>query len=94
MEQFSLLLTGDWQKDFCTNKVVRKIHTESGGKGREAIRLGLVPPRRDTEEERSSLGSEWFQPHIGLPDPGSDMGNKSVWLVGGPVGLTGGLWGA
>ena len=43
------ILTGDWQKDACTTKAVRKIHTELGGKGREEIRLGPVSLGGDLE---------------------------------------------
>ena len=38
-------------------------------------------------------GVEGFKPHIGCPSPGvQHRGDKLPWLVGGPVGLTGGLW--
>ena len=62
-------LTGNWQKDFCTTKTVRKIHMESGGKGREAIRLRPVLLENDRVKGRlhgwrSTLGHELFQPHI------------------------------
>ena len=46
-----LKLTGDWQKESCTAKAVRKIHTESGRKLREVIRLEPVPLREDMEEK-------------------------------------------
>lgn len=34
---------GCWQKDSCTSKAVRKIHTGLGRRRGEAIRLGSVP---------------------------------------------------
>ena len=52
VEQFSLKLTGDWQKDSCTNKAVRKLQAELGRKEREAIRSGPVALGEDSEERK------------------------------------------
>lgn len=66
----------DCQKDSCRNKSVKKIHMESGRKERVVVRSGLVLFRENTERrgithaQRSSLGSEWFEPHIGNPSTG------------------------
>ena len=39
----------------------------------------------------SSLGREQLEPHIGHPSPGvQHQEDESPWLVGGPVGITGG----
>ena len=35
-------LAGNLPKDFCTTKTVRKIHMESGRKGKEVIKSGPV----------------------------------------------------
>ena len=43
-------LTGNWQKDPCTTKAVRKIHTCLGRKGRKVIGSGPVPLGEDSEE--------------------------------------------
>ena len=43
--------TEDGQKDSCTTRAIRKIHTELGRKGREVIRSGHAPLGGDTEEE-------------------------------------------
>lgn len=56
MWNVSLKLTGNWQKDSCTTKAVRKIHLKFSKKGRNAIRLGPVPLRGDSEEERDYMG--------------------------------------
>ena len=58
MEQFSLKQTGDYEKDFYTSKAVRKIHTESGRKGRKVIMSGPLPLVGDTEEREDDTGSE------------------------------------
>ena len=68
-------LTGDWQKDSCTIKDVRKIHMELGRKGKEGIRSGPVLLGGDSEEEGDHTSREpcWgvrFEPHIGHPSPG------------------------
>ena len=40
-----------------------------------------------------TLRSEQFEPHTGHPSPGVLCGrDKPPWLVGGPLGLTEGLW--
>ena len=44
-------LTGNWQKDSCTTKAIRKIHMELGRKGRKAIRSGPMPLGGDSEEK-------------------------------------------
>ena len=54
--------TGDWQKDSCKTKVVRKIHTESGRKGREAIRLGPLSLGGNTEGKGNYMGLEILSP--------------------------------
>ena len=41
-----------------TAKAVRKIHTDPGWKGRQAIRLLPAPLEGDTEEEQNYMGSE------------------------------------
>lgn len=49
-EQFSLK-TGDWQKDSCTNKVLREIHMESGRKEGKMIRLGSASRGGSSEKK-------------------------------------------
>ena len=51
-------LTGDWQKNTCTTKAVRKIYTELGKKGSEAIRSGSVSLAGDKEEEGDYTGGD------------------------------------
>ena len=51
-------LTGDWQKDSCTNEVVREIHMGSGRKERKMIRLGPAPLERDSEENKDYTGRD------------------------------------
>lgn len=55
VEQFSLK-TGNCHKDSCTTKAVRKIHTETGKKGKQAIRLGPVTLGGDLEEKGDYMG--------------------------------------
>ena len=67
-------ITGYWQKDSRTAKAERKIHTESGRKGREVIRQHLCL-REETQEEKDYTGKdlpwdEWCKPHTGCPSPG------------------------
>ena len=64
VEQFSnWKLTGNSQKDFCTNKAVRKIHTKSDRKERKVIRLGPVLLEGDSEEKGDYMGRD---PHWGV----------------------------
>lgn len=82
--------TGNWQKHSCTTKARITVHTESGKKGGEVIRLRSVPWKVDqrkreiTQEQRSSLGDDWFEPHISALVLGSDKGKTSSlgWLEG------------
>lgn len=84
--------TGNWQKHSCTTKARIRVHTESGEKGGEVIRLRSVPQkvaqrkREITQEQRSSLGGDWFEPHISALVLGSDKGKTS------PLGWLEGLW--
>ena len=77
-----------WQKDFCTTKAVRKIHTELHRKGRKEIRLGPMPLGRDWEVKESDTGrhppwgSELFKAHIGHPSPIQPREHYFPWLVG------------
>lgn len=42
---------------------------------------------------RYFLGSEWFEPYIGIPSPGIiHRKYEALWLDGETVELTGGLW--
>lgn len=43
-------LSGNCQNDPCTTKAIRKIHRESGRKGKEEIRLEHVPLKGGSEE--------------------------------------------
>lgn len=62
VEQFTLKLTGDWQEDGHTTKAVRKRHAaQSGGKGRETVRLG---PAVLGECQRQT-GIAWVEIHPG-----------------------------
>ena len=49
-------MTGNWQKDPCTTKAVRKIHTCLGRKGRKVIGSGPVPLGEDSEETGNYTG--------------------------------------
>lgn len=84
--------TGNWQKHSCTTKARIRVHTESGKKEGEVIRLRSVPQkvaqrkREITQEQRSSLGGDWFEPHISALVLGSDKGKTSPlagWRVRG-----------
>lgn len=79
VEQFTVKLTGDWQEDGHTTKAVRKIHAaQSGGKGRETVRLG---PAVLGECQRQMGGdSPWkwvIQAQTGTLALGSNMGRTS-----------------
>ena len=50
VEQFSLK-TGNWQKDSCTNEVLREIHMESGRKEGRMIRLGSASRGGSSEKK-------------------------------------------
>ena len=87
-------LTGDWQKDSCTTKVVRKIHTKLSRKGREAISLGPVPLGVDSKEKGDYRGRD---PPWGVSGGCPSLGvqqkeDKPPWLFGGLLGLKGELW--
>lgn len=60
---------------------LRKIHTESGRKGRETIRLGPPPKRKASEETWNYMvleRSKVFDPYVGHPIPGVQLQeNKS-----------------
>ena len=49
-------LTGNWQKESCTTKAVRKIHTCLGRKERKVIGSGPVPLGEDSEETGNYTG--------------------------------------
>ena len=78
------------QKDFCTTKTVRKIHTESGRKGREVIRSGAVLLGGGSEEKGGYVGRDppWgvssLSHLLGAPALGSYTGKMSPlrWLAG------------
>ena len=78
VEQCSLKISWRQGKDFCTTTAVRS-HRESGRKRGAVIRPGLVPWEGTCKSpERSSLWSEWFQPHTGCPRKMRSPG----WLEG------------
>lgn len=83
VEQFTLKLTGDWQEDGHTTKAVRKRHAaQSGGKGRETVRLGPAVLGECQEANRDCMGgdSPWkrvIQAQTGTLALGSNMGRTS-----------------
>ena len=89
VEQLFLKTTWKLAKGSPITKAIKKkkkIHTESGRKRGEAVRLRPAPLAGDTEEEgrsqaqKSSLGNEDFKPHIGDPNCGvQQWGNKSPY---------------
>lgn len=90
MEKFHWKRIGSWQKDSCTTKTIRNIHTESGREGREAIRSEPLPLGGDSEEKGDNTGGDlpWGvngSGHIlGALVLGSDKGKRSPlgWLEG------------
>ena len=44
-------LTGNWWKDSCKTKVLRKIHTQLGRTERKTVESGRVPLGVDSEEK-------------------------------------------
>ena len=90
----SSLKTGDRRKDSWTNKAVRKNHKESVGRENKwplGWDLGLWERTEGRLHGwRSSLASEWFEPHVGLPIPGvQHQEGESLQVVWKPAGLTG-----
>ena len=85
-------LTGDWQKDCCTTKPVGKLHTESGRKGRERVRLGPALLGEVSEEKGDYTGGdlpwEWvvqatyWAPWPWGPTPGRQA-RLPGWRAGG-----------
>ena len=70
---------GDWQKDSYTTKATGKIHMYQGREekwsGQDLCPWEGTQKRRGiTWAQRSSLGSEQFEPHIGYPSPGVTPG--------------------
>lgn len=65
----------------CTNKAERKIHEESGRKGREAIKSDCAPGRglrkREITQVEILLRSAWFEPPMGVPGLWSKIGKMS-----------------
>ena len=60
-------ITGNWKKDVCIAKAVRKINTKLGRKGRKVAESESVSLGRDSEEKGDrkmilALGSEHFKP--------------------------------
>lgn len=86
----------DWQKASCTTKIVRKLHTELGRKGREAVRSGPVAQAGVSEEKGDyrDRDSPWgvngssyiLQARVLRSGP---VKTSSLWGLGG---LTWGLW--
>lgn len=54
------ILIGNWQKNSCTTKTVRKMRLESDKKGREPMKLGPVPLGGDSEEKTNTHPGEWI----------------------------------
>lgn len=82
-EQLSLETTGNWQKDSCATKAVRKIYVEFCSKVREVIWSGPMPLRGDSEEKGDYMDGD---PHwrvsglshiLGAPASKSDREDKS-----------------
>ena len=64
-------LTGNWQKDSCTTKALRKIHTQLSRRGRKVIWLGSVPLGGDSEERGDCTG---VYPHWGVSGSSHRLG--------------------
>lgn len=78
-EKLSVKTTGNWQKDSCAMKAVRKIHVEFCLKIREVIWSGPVPLWEDSEEKGDYMDG----------DPLWRVSGLSHILVHWPWGLTG-----
>ena len=81
----------------CTNKAERKIHEESGRKGREAIKSDCAPERglREREITQVEILPKECVVWATYGCPRSVVQNREdepSWLVGGLVRLIGGLW--
>ena len=84
-------LSRNWQKDSCTIKAIKIIHTKLDRKGRKIIRLEPVTLGGDQVEkentgQRTTLESEWFEPQILSPSHRVQL--EPCRLDGGPVRLT------
>ena len=89
---------GNWQKESCTTKAVRKIQkSKYNWVGREVISQDCAR-RRDTEEEGDYAaggllwGANSESHRFTAPILVSHAGEMSPRLVGGPEWLTGGKW--